>query len=251
MQPDLFFAWKPFVYDLSLLKETLHKYIDFEKLNERDRNPRLIVTCTDIKKSGSVIFDSRNMQVDADHLVACASFPFYGIAWAEKDGRFLWDGALLSNTPLREIIEVSPKHDKRVYIVDLFPRYQEELPQSLLDTWHRARDILRTDRIIHNVKMSRTISKYLLLKEMRDILNNIKLDGEMRDRYLKIEKEYHKLAREWGAIIDDIVRIERTEHVHFLFEDADFSLATIRKLIKQGEEDASKALAEKHRIIGS
>jgi NTE family protein len=72
------------------------------------------------------------------------------------------------------------------------------------------------------------------------------------NRYLKIEKEeYHKLARERGAIIDDIIRIERTEHVHFLFEDADFSLATIRKLIKQGEEDTGKALAEKHRIIGS
>jgi NTE family protein len=38
------------------------------------------------------------------------------------------------------------------------------------------------------------------------------------------------------------VTIERPEKAHFLFEDADFSVATIKKLIKQGEEDTERAL---------
>ena len=54
------------------------------------------------------------------------------------------------------------------------------------------------------------------------------------------------LARRRGAIIKDIVRIERPEKTHFLFEDADFSVATIKKLIRQGEEDTDKALATKN-----
>jgi len=49
-----------------------------------------------------------------------------------------------------------------------------------------------------------------------------------------------------GAIIKDIVRIERPEKTHFLFEDADFSVATIKKLIGQGEEDTDKALATRN-----
>ena len=44
------------------------------------------------------------------------------------------------------------------------------------------------------------------------------------------------------AILKEIVRIERPEKAHFLFEDADFSVATIKKLIKQGEEDTERAL---------
>ncbi|MFZ0511407.1 MAG: hypothetical protein WAM14_07370 [Candidatus Nitrosopolaris sp.] len=38
-----------------------------------------------------------------------------------------------------------------------------------------------------------------------------------------------------GMIIKKITRIERTEDVYFLFEDADFSISTIKKLIKQRE----------------
>ena len=49
-----------------------------------------------------------------------------------------------------------------------------------------------------------------------------------------------------GAIIKDIVRIERPEKTHFLFEDADFSVATIKKLIRQGKEDTDKALATRN-----
>ena len=38
------------------------------------------------------------------------------------------------------------------------------------------------------------------------------------------------------------MRIERPEKAHFLFEGADFAVATIKKLIKQGEEDTERAL---------
>jgi len=52
-------------------------------------------------------------------------------------------------------------------------------------------------------------------------------------------------ASDRGAIIEDIVRIERNEESHFIFEDADFSLVTIKQLIRQGQEDAERILNEK------
>jgi NTE family protein len=242
-----FASWPPHLYDTAVLKRTLKKYVDFSKLNDKNV-PRLIVTCTDIRNSEPVIFDTAKMNLDSDHVVACAGFPFYGIGWTEKGGKYLWDGALLSNTPLREVIDCSPKRDKKVYIVNLFPHVQEELPKNLMDIWHRARDIMHTDKTDHNVRMSKVISRYLLLmREMHDIISNAQLDEELHERFRKLEHEYHRIADERGAIIDEITRIERTEDVPFLFEDADFSLATIKKLIKQGEDDTEKVLAQKEK----
>ena len=236
----------PYLYSITPLKNTLSKYIDFTKLNNPANIPRLIITATDIQKSASVTFDSKFMNIDTDHVIGCAGFPFYGIAWTEKDGRYLWDGSLQSNTPLVEVIDASPKYDKDVYIVNLFPRIQKELPENMLDSWHRARDIMHTDKTDNSIRMSKVISRYLaLLRQMHDIISNVQLDEKMKESFREMEKEYHKLADNRGAIIKKITRIERTEDVHFLFEDADFSISTIKKLIKQGEKDAENALTAK------
>lgn len=248
--PDYFFPYSwPYFYDITPLKNSLKKYVDFPKLKSPDR-PRLIVTSTDVQKGKPVTFDSRRIDIDADHVLASASYPFYGIAWTQKDSRYLWDGTLLSNTPLREVIDASPRCDKKVYIVNLFPRKQEELPANMLEIWHRARDIMFTDKTYHNVKMSNVFARYLgLLKEMHDIIMHLfdtgQLDEAMKERIRKIEPEYHRLALERGAIIKKVIRVERGEKLHFLFEDADFSIATVKQLIRQGEEDAEAVLTRK------
>jgi NTE family protein len=131
-----------------------------------------------------------------------------------------------------------------VYIVNLFPRYQQDLPRNIFDAWHRARDIIHTDKTDHNIRMSKVISRYLtLMRQMHDLLNNIDIEESLRDLFFQIEKEYHKLAGGRGTIIEEITKIERSEDIHFIFEDADFSTATIKNLIKQGEEDAENVLA--------
>ena len=235
----------PHLYDLSPLKKTVANYIDFEKLAP-GHSPRLIVTSTDIQRSESVLFDSHRERIAADHLVACAGFPFYGISWTKINGHYLWDGSLMSNTPLREVIAASPQNDKRVYIVNLFPKNQQELPENLSDSWHRARDIMHTDRTDHNIQMSRVIKRYLkLLHEMHDLLKAVPLDERSKDRFAKMEMEYNKLADQRGAIIEEVIKIERKEDVPFLFEDADFSIATIKELIKQGEVEAERVLKER------
>ncbi len=227
------FLWT-YLYDLEPLRDTLRNYIDLDRLN--NSSIRLIITATDIQRAESVAFDNRRIRIDYDHILASASFPFYGIAWIKKDNRYFWDGSLMSNTPLREVIEASPREDKNVYMVNLFPRLQDVLPSNIFEVWHRARDIMHVDKTKHNVKISRIISKYLeVMKRMHDLLNN-------DNRFDEIEKDYHRLVVERGAIIRRIVRIERIENTHFLFEDADFSLASIMRLIKEGEKDAEKAL---------
>jgi NTE family protein len=92
---------------------------------------RLIVSAADIQKGEPVIFDSYKTHIDTDSIVACAGYPFYGIQWSTKDGRYLWDGSLLTNTPMLEAINASPGYNKKFYIVDVFPREQKELPTNM------------------------------------------------------------------------------------------------------------------------
>jgi NTE family protein len=84
------------------------------------------------------------------------------------------------------------------------------------------------------------------MRDMHDLLNNLKIDEKMKDIYFKVEREYHKIATDRGAIIEEITKIERDEEdAHFIFEDTDFSTQTIQKLIKQGEKDAEGVLQNK------
>jgi NTE family protein len=138
--------------------------------------------------------------------------------------------------------------DKKVYIVNLFPHYQQELPNDMIEAWHRARDIMYTDKTASNVRTSKIISKYLsLLKDMHDYIMSSTIQSPNKfnnEKLATIEEEYNKFAHQRGAVIQDTVRIERTEDSRFLFEDADFSHETIKKLIIQGYNDAENVLSK-------
>jgi len=96
------------VIDLAPLKETVSRFVDFDRLKRRNEGlihnssdtPRLIMTSTDIQRGEAVVFDNNRTDIERDQIIACVGFPFYGISWTKIADRYLWDGSLLSNTPL-------------------------------------------------------------------------------------------------------------------------------------------------------
>jgi NTE family protein len=262
---DYFLPYKwNYLYDATLLKNTLNQFIDFrylnkvaghDKINQGNKNTkilrsRLIISAADIQKGEAVIFDSYKMDIDADSIVACTGYPFYGIQWSTKDGRYLWDGSLLTNTPMLEAIKASPEYNKKFYIVDVFPHEQNELPTNMIEVWHRARDIIFMDKTNTNIEMLKIREKHLsLLKKIHDIVNadDTKMDEKSKAKFKEIESEYNELVHGYGAVIEEVTRIGRKEKMHYLFEDGDFSAYRIKKLIKEGEEDAMKALTQEKR----
>ncbi len=259
---DYFMPYKwTYLYDKIPLKKTLKQYIDIDKLKKIDRHrnnnnnnkdnkahSRLIITSTDIQKGEPVIFDSAYSDIDIDKIVACAGYPFYGLRWTEKDGKYLWDGSLLTNTPMLEVLRRSPQINKKFYIVDVFPRQQKELPTNMIEVWHRARDIVFMDKTDKNIEMLKVTEKYLsLIKTIYDILHDdaAKVDQTTKNKLKEIELEYRSLNEKHGASITDLVRIGRREgSLHYLFEDADFSTYRIKKLIAEGEKDVDHILAK-------
>lgn len=260
--PDYFLPYKwTFLYDKTPLKKTLMDYIDFNNLkkinidtdnyNENGNDngqSRLIITSTDIQKGEPVIFDTAHMDIEVDDIVAGASYPFYGIRWTEKDGKYLWDGSLLTNTPMLEVIRTSPMKDKKFYIVDVFPRYQKEIPENMFEVWHRARDIIFVDKTDKNIEMLKVTENSInLLKKMHRIINSdeAKIDQKTKEKLQELDKEYNSLTEKHGAAITDVIRIGRKENdLHYLLEDADFSKYRIKKLIADGEKDADKVIAK-------
>jgi len=244
-----------YLYDMTPLRKTLKEFIEFENLNKittdkediksgknKSKPARLIVTTTDIQKGEPVVFDNAHMEIDVDMIVACAGYPFYGLKWSIIDGRYLWDGSLLTNTPMMDVMRASPLKNKMFYIVDVFPRQQEEIPTNMIEVWHRARDIIFMDKTDKNIEMLKISEKYLnILNKMYDIVNSddAKMDKNTREKLDELDSNYRSLTQKHGAAITDVVRIGRKERdSHYLFEDADFSKYRIQKLIGEGEKDA-------------
>jgi NTE family protein len=157
-------------YDHSNLAKTLDNYVDYRKLSRskianddgggiNDCNrmsasaiPRFIATDVNIMTSEPIIFDSYKMDITAKHLLASSGYPLYGFPWIElSSGVFAWDGSLLSNTPVREAIDASPRNDKYLYIVENYPRNVDRLPSNRVEVLDRARDIIFSDKTMHDI----------------------------------------------------------------------------------------------------
>jgi hypothetical protein len=57
--------------------------------------------------------------------------------------------------------------------------------------------------------------------------------------------DHYELVQKRGAIIKEIIRIGRRDKMHYLFEDADFSLYRIKELIAEGKRNAENVIAKK------
>ncbi|HJT84251.1 MAG TPA: hypothetical protein VJ697_07195, partial [Nitrososphaeraceae archaeon] len=258
-----FIQWLPwnwtYIYDNSALGKTLEKYIDFKKLSLHDQseikdrgmdsnysssseNIRLIVTAVNVLNSKPLIFDSFKMQIQLKHLLASVGYPNYGFSWVEvEDGVYGWDGSLLSNTPMREVILQSPSNDKNIFIVENYSKKINELPSDMTEVQARIKDILYGDKTESFRQISKLLTRHLeLIENMYNELEFSKMNTKKAD-YIK--KEYQQLVHKYGAKILNIIKISRgnTESPYPL-QNADFSIHTVKSLIKEGEDKAMKIL---------
>lgn len=238
--PEYFTPTKwTYMYDHSPLVKTLEKYIDYDKLQPNGNpNARLILTAVNILTAEPLTFDSSKQQITSKHILATSAYPLYNFRWIEvEDGVYAWDGGLLSNTPLREVLDVSPVNDKRIFLVENYPKRVNALPKNLPEVYHRARDIIFSDKTEHSVTMSKVITLYLrYIEELYQLIeSNMDLTKVDPKQLKRIRKKYKKYKQERGAEIKDIFYITRDEPFPHMYENADFSPETIKNSIKEGE----------------
>jgi NTE family protein len=242
-----------YVYDHSPLAKTLDKYIDYKKLNlaaTQEELPsvfRLIITAVDVMTGKPLVFDNTQMEIKAKHILASSGYPIYGFPWVEvEDGVYGWDGSLLSNTPIREVIYVSPRNDKNIFIVENYPQKIDRLPSNMGEVVNRYKDILFSDKDMYNIQMSKLVTRHIrLIEKLYDAFEKFTDKAKINSEELKnIENEYNNLIENYGAEIRSVTRIIRSElESPTMLKNADFSTKTIKELIEQGEKKTLEKLS--------
>jgi NTE family protein len=242
-----------YLYDHSPLAKTLDKYIDYKKLNlaaTQEDLPsvlRLIITAVDVMTSKPLVFDNTKMEIKSKHILASSGYPIYGFPWVEvEDSVYGWDGSLLSNTPVREVLSVSPRNDKNIFIVENYPRNIHRLPSNMAEVESRAKDIIFCDKNMDNIKMSRLITRHIqLIERLYEVFEKLFDQSKLDPEEIKmIKSEYNTLIENYGAEIKSVTRIIRSEvESPSILQNADFSPKTIKELILQGERKTIEKLA--------
>lgn len=252
--PEYFAPQKwTYLYDHSPLAKTLEKYIDYTKLKRHDgghSNIRLIMTAVNVLTAEPITFDSYKQQITPKHILATCGYPMYAFPWVEvENGVYAWDGGLLSNTPLREVIDASAVKDKQVFLVENYPKKTEKLPENMPEVYHRGRDIMFSDKTELNITMSKVISMYLrYIDEMYQFIEEfVEMDKVDKKRIEKIRLKYKKYKKERGAEIKKIWHITRDEPFPFMYENTDFSLEAIKGSIRDGEQKTNQILEQQSR----
>lgn len=245
--------WKwTYVYDNSVLSKTLEKYIDFKKLSPRNQqnntqegnsnsNTRLIITAVDVLSAEPLIFDSYKRSIEMKHLLATIEYPQYGFPWVKvSDDKFAWDGSLLSNTSIREVLVASPSKNKNIFVAENHPRKIEELPGNMSEVISRAKDIMFSDKTESLEKMSRLITRHVnLIETLYDLVQASDQKKMEKEKLDYINKEHYALVQKHGAKILKLKRITRIiPESPYPLQNADFSVETIKELIRQGEKKA-------------
>jgi NTE family protein len=159
-------------YDTTPLRETLDALVNWDLVN--DGPVRLSVGAVDIESGNFAYFDTAKDRIDARHIMASGALP-PGLPPVEIDGRWYWDGGLVSNTPLTHILD-HQSDAMLVFQVDLFAA-ESALPRTIGDVVAREKEIRFSSR-------TRQVSaERLHLRQERELIRRMvaKLPAELRD----------------------------------------------------------------------
>jgi len=133
------------LYDTAPLRQTLLELVDFDLLN--DGPMRFSAGAVDVESGNLTYFDNRQERIGPEHVMASGALP-PGFAAVQVDGRWYWDGGVVSNTPLSYVmshLHGSSGIPATVFQVDLFSAHGQ-LPQTLADVAEREKDIQYSSR---------------------------------------------------------------------------------------------------------
>src|SRR5262245_13584355 len=222
-------------YDVSPLRATLERLVDFDRINAG--GTRLSVGAVNVRTGNFAYFDTKTHRIAPAHIIASGSLP-PGFPATEIDGEYYWDGGLVSNTPLQWVLDSRPRRDTLAFQVDLWSA-QGEAPRNLADADVRAKEI----RFSSRTRAATDTYKYLqkLRTALATLLERLP-DG------LRGLPEVALLAAEVDKKVCNIVHlIYRAKKYEGSAKDYEFSRRTMEEHWLAGYRDAVDSL--RHREI--
>ena len=219
-------------YDTRPLKATLERLCDFDRINSQE--VRVSVGAVNVGTGNFAYFDNAKIRLRPEHFMASGALP-PGFGAVEIDGEFYWDGGLMSNTPLYEVVQTTPRKDTLAFQVDLWSA-QGPVPDNLTDVQGRVKDIQyssRTRMVTTTLQRSQRFRHVL-----REVLSRVA--PEHRD------DEWCKLAEEMSCSrrYNVIHLIYRNKEYEGHYKDFQFGLSTMREHWQSGLADTRASLAQ-------
>jgi NTE family protein len=217
-------------YTIDALHETLSAIVDFERI--KASRPRLTVGAVNVRSGKMHYFDSRDMPLSLQHVLASGALPpaFPAI---RIDGEPYWDGGIYSNTPVETVFDDYPRRDSVVFTVQVWHAAGPE-PQSLWQVLNRQKDIQYASRTDSHIARQQHIH------QLRHIVRElVRLMPEAQ----RETPEVKEMAGYGCGTIMHIVRLNapRLDHEDHL-RDIDFTSEGIEARWRAGYADTMRTL---------
>ena len=222
-------------YDTGHLKSTLERLCDFDRINSKEM--RVSVGAVNVGTGNFAYFDNTKTCLRAEHFMASGALP-PGFPAVEIDGEYYWDGGLLSNTPLTEVLRPDEPRDSLVFQVDLW-KARGEVPRNMAEVAGRAKDIQYSSRTRLVTDSVREMQQFRSV--LREVLE------EVPDKVRK--------NAAWSKIAERLSCSKRYNVVHLIYQnqayeshykDYQFGLTTMQNHWQAGVHDMRSTLQHPH-----
>jgi NTE family protein len=238
-------------YDTQPLKQTLERLVDFDRINAGET--RLTISAVDVATGNFEVFDNQHgrwrKRIRAEHVMASGAlppgFPAVGIedprplegarnAGATKATRFFWDGGLVSNTPLSQVLDDHPRRDTLAFQVDVWSA-RGSVPTNVIDAQERMKDIQYSSRtrMVTDTQAVQQRERRLL----RDLLE--KIPPEIREHDPVCRAAAQQATARCVSVVQLVYQEKSWDGVA---KDYEFGAATMRSHWASGLADIERTL---------
>ncbi|MFM0501590.1 DUF3734 domain-containing protein [Paraburkholderia caffeinilytica] len=221
-------------YHTAALKETLLQFADFDRIN--DGNIRVSVGAVNVRTGNLTYFDNTKMRLDPEHFMASGALP-PGFPAVEIDGEYYWDGGLVSNTPLTEVLRDTEHKDTLVFQVDLWSA-SGNAPGDFLDVSERAKDIQYSSRTRAITNMLADRLKHA--RFIKELLSHVPPDIVKADPLFRLAEQAAD-----GSAINVVHLIYKNKPYEGHYKDYEFSIDTMQEHWESGLEDIRDSFAHR------
>ncbi|MFL6829914.1 MAG: patatin-like phospholipase family protein [Sphingomicrobium sp.] len=217
-------------YSVSPLRRTLDQLVDLDQLNSGET--RITVGASCVRTAEMRYFDSRDMPLTIDHIMASGALP-PGFPPVRIDGELYWDGGILSNTPVEVVFDDNPRRSGLVFAVHIWNPQGPE-PETIWQVMNRQKDVQYSSRAAAHIKRQRQLHR--MRHVIAELAGMVPEDGKRGNRFSEMAS-YGCLTRM------HVVRLlapslDYEDHS----KDIDFSAHGIRRRREAGYEDTIKTL---------
>ena len=218
-------------YSTGPLRKTLGELVDFELINRCQT--RLTVGAANVRTSMMRYFDTRDMPISVEHIMASGALP-PAFPAVRIDGELYWDGGILSNTPTEVIFDDNPRRNSLIFAVHLWNPQGDE-PTTILEVLNRQKDVQYSSRIASHIarqqqahRLRHIISQ--LVEQLPDTVRKGPIVQELAGYGCKTQMHVVRLLAP---------QLEAENHT----KDVDFSPSGIRTRWACGYDETRRALA--------